>query len=85
MKIKVFFFINDITDHLPISTLCLYEVKRNPRKYLYIREKIKKNYLKKLNSKLRKENYMSVINVDINIAYDNFLRLYSQVYSQVLY
>ena len=35
-----------------------------------------KNLQKKLNSKLRQKNSMNVINVDANIAYDNFIRLF---------
>ena len=68
---------NDITDHLPIFTFSLHEVKRSESKTFIYRRKNDDQSIKMLINKLRQENWNSVVNVDdVNIAYDNFLKFF---------
>ena len=67
---------NDITDHLPIFTFSLYEVRRNKSKTFVYKRKNEQS-IKTFNNKFRQENWNSVINVDVvNIAYNNFMTLF---------
>ena len=73
---------NDITDHLPIFTFSLHEVKRNESKTFIYKRKNDEQSIKMLNNKLKK-NWNSVVNVDdVNIAYDNFLKLFLIYYDE---
>ena len=74
---------NDITDHLPIFTFSLHEVKRNESKTFVYKRKNDEQSFKMFNNKLRQENLNSVINVDdVNIAYDSFIELFVIYYDE---
>ena len=57
---------NDITDHLPIFTFSLHEVKRNESKTFIYERKNDEQSIKMFNNKLRQENWNSVVNDDVN-------------------
>ena len=54
----------------------------NRRKILIYKRRNDEEYMRKFNSKLRQESWMSVINVDVNIAYDNFLGFFLTYYEE---
>ena len=57
--------------------------KEMKAKHLSIREKNDEQSIKMLNNKLRQENLNSVVNVDdVNIAYDNFIKLFQTYYDE---
>ena len=74
---------NDITDHLPISTFDLHEVKRNKSKTFVYKRNIEEKSIKMFYNKLRQENWNSVVNDDdVNIAYDNVMKLFLTHYDE---
>ena len=74
---------NDIPDHLPIFAFSLHEVRRNESNTFIDERKNDEQYIKMFNNKLRQENWNSVINIhDVNIAYDNFVKLFLAYYDK---
>ena len=57
-------------------------MKQNETKTFIYKRRNDEQCIKMFNNKLRQENWNSVVNVDVNIVYDNFLKLFLIYYDE---
>ena len=83
-KINSGLLISDISDHLPIFAVCKYpDINRiSNQKYTLIRQ-TDKNCIDALKNELLLQNWNDVMgSTDVNIAYDNFIKTFVNLYDK---
>ena len=71
--------INDISDHLPIFVVCNQSVSRMDAKVSqYIRQTSEDN-IARFNSELQNQNWDSVLSSSVNVAYNNFVNIFTSL------
>ena len=84
VKLNSGLLINDLSDHLPVFTVCDYVrvVRRSTKYYKYVRQ-VNDKAISTFNEELSQQDWNHIIGIkDVNVAYDNFIHIFTNLYNK---